>query len=60
MGVTYCISNISTKRFFSKQHFYRHYARSIILRGQKILKKGQLQGRLRQLDIEQEPGHKTR
>ena len=33
---------------------------SFILRGHKFFKKKQLQGRLKQLSLEQDPGHNTR
>ena len=39
---------------------YRPSAHSFTLRGHKFLKKGQLQGRLKQLSLEQDPGHNTK
>ena len=39
---------------------YRPSARYITLRGKKNFKKGQFQGRLKQLNLEQDPGHNTR
>ena len=38
----------------------RPYGRSITFRGQKIFKKEQLQGHLKQLNLEQDPSHNTR
>ena len=38
----------------------RPSARSITLRGQKVFKKGQLQGRLKQLNLEKVPRYNTR
>ena len=38
----------------------RPSARSITLREQKYLKKGQLQGSLKQINLEQDPVHNTR
>ena len=35
-------------------------AHSFTLRGHKFFKKGQLQGCLKQLSLEQDPGHNTR
>ena len=39
---------------------YRPFAHSFTLRGHKLFKKGQLQGPLKQLSLEQDPGHNTR
>ena len=38
----------------------RSSTRSITFRGQTFFRKGQLQGRLKQLNLEQDPGHNTR
>ena len=40
--------------------YSRPPARSITLRGQEFFKKGQPQGRLKQLNVEQDPDHNTR
>ena len=46
---------------FTGKHLYwsRPIARSFTLRGQKIFKKAQLEGRLKQVSLEQYPGHNT-
>ena len=44
----------------SRPLFIRPSAHSSTLRGHKFFKKGQLQGCLKQLSLEQDPSHTTR
>ena len=42
------------------ESYIKPSARSFILREQKFIKKAQLQGRLKQVSLEQDPGPNTR
>ena len=53
-----CLNNLNSKSITDTKN--RPSARSITLRGQIFFKKGQLPGRLKQLNLEQDPGHNKR
>ena len=56
----YRIEEIKNKNQRNTNMKNRPSARSFMLRGHKFFKKGQPQGRLKQLSLEQDRGHNTR